>query len=254
MATRKIIAFSSPQNSGHVDVELPGDVPLQELLPDLIKTLFDNADSKDLENASLLNEEGELLDIKKSLDKNGIQNSETISIETGGNTQTISAIRQTQGIRSTKRSANHKKPAVSAGEDGSVKPTSELAKDRRGQLGKARKSGIKVEHPCLLYENDDQGYLFILGSPLSSIGRPKRDYKPNIDLSEIDLHKVSSRHHAEIEKKGSKFVLRALETTNGMRVNESDMDVNETRVLQDNDVLQFGFQGVKLVFRLPPKK
>lgn len=251
MSTRKIIAFSSSQNPGRVDVELPGNVPLQELLPDLMKTLFNTVGPEDLKNVSMSNEEGDLLDLKKSLDKNGILNSETISVDTGISTLTIPTIRQSQGARSIRENGDRRNTSEFIVENEVSRPITELAKDRRGHLRRVGRQEIKVEQPCLIYDADDQGFIFVLGNAVSSIGRPKGDYKPNIDLSEIDLEKVSSRPHAEIEKKGNTYILRALKTTNEMFVNGAEIASDETRALKDKDVLQFGFQGVKLVFRLP---
>jgi hypothetical protein len=247
MSTRKIISFSAADGSELVDVELPGDIPLRELMPDLLKTLFQDAETREIAKFVLLNEEGEPLDLKKTLEKNEIRNSETISIET----ETLLPTLPSTTPKHRSHLNNQRKQAALPDQEPSIKPVSEVAKDRRGQLHKAGKQEFKVEHPCLLFDHEDQAYIFILGNPLSSIGRPKGNYKPDIDLSEIDIDRISSRPHAEIEKKDSSYILRALKTTNEMFVNGAEMDFNETRVLEDNDVLQFGFQGVKLVFRLP---
>lgn len=233
-----------------MDVELPGDIPLKELLPDIFKVLLQNPEAKDLKNISLRNEEGDSLDVKKSLDAQNILNSEILWIDFGdGSKQAHPARKQPPVLQANgtkkKKVTENRKPSQS------VQPINEIATDRRGQIKLREKAEFKVEHPCLLYEGDEKGYVFILGDSLASLGRPKKDYRPDIDLSEIDIAKVSSRPHAEIEKKDGKYFLRALKATNGMFVNSAEMALNETRMLEDRDVLQVGFQGVKLVFRMP---
>lgn len=251
MPTRKLITFSTIGNSELVDVELPGDAPLKELIPDLAAVLFDNHKRLPLEEISLFDLEGRRVNLAKSLDAQKILNSERLLIQVGKETQAASP---DPGEKSIMLNTGKWALPVSRKLISPDDALNELAKDRRGSINLGLPSDLELEHPCLLYEDGLRGYLFILDDSIASIGRPRQGYQPDIDIGEIDVAKVSSRPHAEIEKIGKKFVLRALKATNGMFVNDAEVPENEVRILEDRDVLQFGFQGVRLIFRLANTK
>lgn len=252
MPTRKLVTFSTIENNELVDIELPGNVPLKELLPELSTILFDNAHNIALGDLSFFDEEGKRISLTKSLDAQKILNSERLWIQFGNQAQPLE---QSPQYRVRQLPGSRRKPAAAQKLSGPGDALNEIAKDRRGSIKTGTSPELKIDQPCLLYDEGERGYIFFLGPSLVGIGRPKQGYKPDIDLSEIDIAKVSSRPHAEIEKKGAKYLLRTLKAKNGMFVNDAELSQNETRVLEDGDVLQFGFQGAKLSFRLPePKK
>jgi len=70
----------------------------------------------------------------------------------------------------------------------------------------------------------------------------------------LDVDMRSSRQHAIIQKSGDAFELHALRTTNGTFINGQELPTGQACRLSNRDIIQFGFRGVKLIFRLPGKK
>ncbi|HEY43964.1 MAG TPA: FHA domain-containing protein, partial [Anaerolineae bacterium] len=126
-----------------------------------------------------------------------------------------------------------------------VAATNPSPKDRRGTLAPPRSVRFPIHEPSLI---SSQGVIFVLGKPPITIGRSSREHQPDIDLTEIDIEIVSSRQHAEIHAEGDRFVLIPKQTTNGTFVNGVELLPEEKHTLKDEDVLQFGFEGVELIF------
>lgn len=250
MATRKIITFRANDSNELVDIEMPGDVALAELMPDLFKVLFQGAKNKDLQKVILKNEDEEILEMSKTLDEQDVLNSETILIDL--NNGTASQKRRALPAKEKRAKTNGKTAAPDTDSASDFMDAfNQIANDRRGLIMVPGKEELQVEHPCLVFEGENRGYMFVLGDSRISIGRPKGSYQPDIDLTEIDTEKVSSRPHGEIEKKDDRFIFKAMKATNGTFLNAEEMATNENRILEDKDVIQFGFTGVKLTFRLP---
>jgi len=106
-----------------------------------------------------------------------------------------------------------------------------------------------VEKPVLIHP---EGYMIILGTPPVLIGRHGGSEPVHVDLTEFEKDRlVSSRRHAEIISEDGEFYLRALKTRNGTFVGRDEILPGVSRLLKDNDVIQFGSGGVRLIFRKP---
>ena len=91
--------------------------------------------------------------------------------------------------------------------------------------------------------------MFLLDQLPLIIGRTGKGGTPDIDLSEWDAKMIVSRKHAVIEQAKGGLLLRSEKTTNGTFVNGVEVPAGESRILRDGDRIQFGFQGLELVFK-----
>lgn len=108
---------------------------------------------------------------------------------------------------------------------------------------------IPVEQPSLFHP---EGFQIILGKPPILIGRQGGNRPVQVDLSEFEKDRlISSRCHAEIILNKSEYCLRAFNTRNGTFIGRDELKPDEVRALKDNDILQFGTGGVRFIFRLP---
>jgi hypothetical protein len=108
---------------------------------------------------------------------------------------------------------------------------------------------MPVEQPSLIHPD---GFQIILGQPPILIGRQGGEKPVQVDLSEFEKGRlISSRRHAEIILKKSEYCLRAFNTRNGTFIGRDELKPDEVRPLRNNDIIQFGVGGVRLVFRLP---
>lgn len=72
--------------------------------------------------------------------------------------------------------------------------------------------------------------------------------RPEIDLSEIDAYKTTSRKHAKLVCEGGRFfVVEEIGTANGTFVNGARVATGTPVEVKDGDWIQFG--GVKTIFR-----
>jgi pSer/pThr/pTyr-binding forkhead associated (FHA) protein len=69
-----------------------------------------------------------------------------------------------------------------------------------------------------------------------------------VDLTELDSEFAASRRHAEIYREQGHHVLVALKTTNGTFLDGAELHPGERRTLRGGEVIQFGFQGVELMY------
>jgi len=92
--------------------------------------------------------------------------------------------------------------------------------------------------------------LFHLVSTRVAIGRfdPVTGLKPEVDLSELDLNRSVSRHHARLTlDAGAYAVTEEVGALNGTFINGKKLVSGKPEPIQDGDVLNLGM--VKLVFR-----
>jgi hypothetical protein len=82
----------------------------------------------------------------------------------------------------------------------------------------------------------------------NTVGRHDRltDYKPDIDLADLDNERGVSRKHAELTYANGAIVLRDTGSINGTRVNGGTLAVKVDCYLRDGDEVTFG--GVHAVF------
>ncbi len=86
------------------------------------------------------------------------------------------------------------------------------------------------------------------------VGRvdPKRNIRPEIDLSGVDPRMTVSRQHARIRYERTFFYIEDLKSHNKTRLGELTLTPLKAELLQHGDVVQFG--SVRMVFRVPGMK
>jgi hypothetical protein len=85
----------------------------------------------------------------------------------------------------------------------------------------------------------------------TTIGRqdPVTGIEPDVDLTDVDSHRSTSRRHARIDRRGARFFLtEEIGTTNGTFVNGRRLATGVPTELQSGDEVQFGL--VRLRFRV----
>lgn len=99
----------------------------------------------------------------------------------------------------------------------------------------------------------DSGTEFRLSqSSETTIGRhdPVTGIDPDVDLSEVDEKRSTSRRHAKIYRRGDKFFLvEEIGTMNGTYVDGEALETGVPRQIEPGNELQFGL--VELEFRVP---
>jgi CRP-like cAMP-binding protein len=92
--------------------------------------------------------------------------------------------------------------------------------------------------------HEDTGIEFFLSAGSeSTIGRhdPVTGIHPDVDLSEVDTQRSTSRRHAKIYRRGSKYFLtEEIGTTNGTFVNSTKLETGVPFEFAIGDELQFG--------------
>lgn len=83
------------------------------------------------------------------------------------------------------------------------------------------------------------------------VGRvdPKRNVRPEIDLTPIDPRMTVSRQHARIRYEKTFFYIEDLKSRNKTRLGELTLTPLKAELLQHGDVLHFG--SVRMVFKVP---
>lgn len=234
MTRRCFITLRTPDSPQSVDVELPEDQPISRLLPDLLKVMGWPQPSRELKiGYRLTTEDGRPVASQDTLASLNINNFENIWISTIQPEQSGELL--VPGAESQSESPS----GLQSPEERRTPPQSPVTVEVN-----------LIDQPCLVSES---GVIFILGQPPITIGRPSGELKPAIDLSELDINQRSSRQHAVIQRKGSTYELEAKRTVNGTFINGLELTAGQSHPLQDKDVIQFGFSGVKLTFRLPKK-
>jgi predicted component of type VI protein secretion system len=90
--------------------------------------------------------------------------------------------------------------------------------------------------------------VFPVNKLTNTVGRHDRltDYKPDVDLADVDTERGVSRKHAELTYTNGAIVLRDTGSINGTRVNGGALAVKVDCYLRDGDEVTFG--GVHAVF------
>ena len=103
----------------------------------------------------------------------------------------------------------------------------------------------------------ENGSTYPLTSKITMIGRndPKSGIFVEIDLASlVDDPKIISRKHAQIEQEGDRFYLVDLGSVNGTKLNGQRITPKERKPVWDGDVIEFGRNGVQMVFQGGGKK
>ncbi len=121
-----------------------------------------------------------------------------------------------------------------------------------------RAAGNGVEEGVLAYlvyePEGGKAQHFAISSNYVIVGRidPKRNIRPEIDLSGIDSRMTVSRQHARIRFEKTFFYIEDLKSRNKTRLGELTLTPLKAELLQHGDILHFG--SVRLVFRVPGMK
>jgi hypothetical protein len=222
MTQRLFITLGSRQRKDRVLLEMPGDLPVREMLKDLAQVV----DWKELaeipsSTLGLETEEGEPLAESQTLTDAGVSSSDLLFL-TSKQPQKSPAPKEMEGDA-----------------PGSPEPT-------------ADKSSVSERVQEILRQPrlaGPRGLVFLMGKPRLVVGRAGKGSTPDIDLTEWDTKMIASRKHAVIEKTKDGFILRPEKTTNSTFVNGVEVPAGDSRILKEGDRIQFGFQGLELVFQ-----
>jgi hypothetical protein len=200
-------------------LEVPTDIPVVDLLPDLPFFLrWPNGDPGPSDRFGLETEDGAELPDRLTLPECGVSTSDVL----------ILAARTPQD----------------ASLIGGAQP----------ELGEARSeppSSIPDPLAAFLTQphfRTDSGTFFLLEHPPILIGRTTRADMGFINLSDWDLHMIASRTHALCTCENADFFLTPFPTTNGTFLNGIEAIPGTAYRLRSHDRVQFGFHGVELTF------
>jgi hypothetical protein len=220
MDNRFLITVCSDRFHDEILLETQGDLAMGELLPDILKILNwpIAVDGKTVHYS--LRTEDKTLGAAETLASAGVVNFDPLWISPGEADQ---------------------------GEAAQAAPPQEGQLDLRDIAPYWTR--IPVESPALIHPD---GYMLILDTPPVLIGRHGGDEPVQVDLSEFEKGRlISSRRHARIVCEHEEYYLQAFKTRNGTFIGRDELQPGESRRLKNNDVIQFGSGGVRLVFRKP---
>jgi hypothetical protein len=226
MAQRLFVTIGSRRRKDRILLELPGDQPIQELIPDLVQVVgWKELADVPRDTFFLETDEGERLPDGETLKNAGVTSSDLLFL----------CHREAQA-------ASVRQVAEKAA-TGAVEPKPESAENAAAA---ARAQEI-LQQPHLM---GPRGLVFLLSKSPVTIGRSGKGSTPDIDLAEWDSKMVISRRHAVIEKAKEGLSIKPEKTTNGTFINGVEVPAGESRVLQDGDKIHFGFKGLELVYKI----
>ena len=230
MTQRLFITLGSRQRKDRVLLELPCDQPIQGLIPDLIQVVGWKEFADIPPSAFYLEtEDGEKLPENQTLPDAGISSSDLLFL--------------------TPLEAQHITTKQAAGQG-------DQKKDEASSAAHAEPPAVSSQVQEILRQprlDGPRGLVFLMEKPQTIIGRSGKGITPDIDLSEWDPKMISSRKHAVIESTKDGFALRPEKTTNSTFVNGVEVPQGESRILHGGDRIQFGFQGLELIFKAAEK-
>ncbi|RME60527.1 FHA domain-containing protein [Candidatus Parcubacteria bacterium] len=219
-------------------VEVPGNEKIGTFLPDLVKVLHPPGYQGLFESVSYcLYWEDQLLPEDRSLEDLGVQNSDVLTLRL----EEVHATKESQQCDAVKASAGVKTMPF-----GSLPPAPQISETLSPW------DAIEIDRPSLI-STSPFGWVFEIGMPPMVIGRPDRGFIPDIDLTDLDKRRnfVASRRHAEIIMVNEQLAIKALKTLNGTFVNGQELLPGKWHILKNNDEIQFGRRGVKVIYRTP---
>jgi hypothetical protein len=211
--------IGSRRSRDRVVIEMPSDVAIGKILPDLLKVL----EWKEFPAGTAVafeSEEGVVLPDQLTLDALGVTSSDFLYI------------------------AEKQKPDLPPSQ-GNNSPLTVPEGD------------IVALEPCSPHLNDwdmlpqligPDGLRFVLDAPCLVVGRKTKGMNPDLDVSKWDTKMVVSRKHAIVEKMSDFLQITPEKTTNGTFVNNEEITAGQSHRLQDGDSIQFGFQGPVFIF------
>ena len=228
MTQRLFITLGSRRRKDRILLELPGDQPIQGLIPDLIQVVGWKELADIPSDAFFLEtDEGERLPDGKSLRDAGVSSSDLLFLS-----------------HQEARQSGENAAAQKAGS-----PEAASAPDAAGTAAAAHAQEI-LRQPHL---EGPRGLVFLLSKSPVTIGRSGKGGAPDIDLAEWDAKMVISRRHAVIEKGKDGLAIKPEKTTNGTFINGVEVPAGESRLLRNGDKIHFGFKGLELVFKAAEK-
>jgi hypothetical protein len=235
---RRFITLRAEHSLEELDLELPADRKIVDLIPEIVRALgWPEASAGETIEYQVFREAGELLDEAATLSGVGVENSDVLWIRVAGE-----ASRPAEGKVALPAASGgpKKQPAVPM----PVDPSAD-SQELRGSLPPPLDAGIEIARPSIVSR---QGFVFELKNSRTLIGRSGRGYEPDVDLTDLDPEFAASRRHAVIEAQGGEFEITALRTTNGTYVNGVELASGTKHRLSMGDEIQFGSEGVKLTF------
>lgn len=215
VSKRHFITIRTANSNQLIDLELPGDQPVGDLMENILRaTGLPTAILERKLTYYLLAENGKVIPPISTLTQAGVENFDQIYLE----------------------ATSDNAPAFVVTEDSVIGVADPFPSWLQ----------LPVQHSALLSES---GIMFILEKPVTLIGRRSQTQQPDIDLTRLDTEMVASRQHARIHRIDIGFEIESLPAKNGMFLNGAELIAGARRLLTNGDELQFGFSGVKLIFR-----
>lgn len=165
------------------------------------------------------------------------------------------AVLQVSGAVQLSRAQTSEMDTVSPQEDVTLRAT---LIERNGSPHPATAETVPMEPGTLAYltyeSEGGEPLRFPLKSAYVIVGRsdPKRDVRPDIDLTKVDPRMTVSRQHARIRYENQLFYIEDLKSRNKTRLGELTLTPLKAELLQHGDVLHLG--SVRVIFRVPGKK
>jgi len=100
------------------------------------------------------------------------------------------------------------------------------------------------------YLQSESGRNFNLVGAYTLLGRrdPRHNILPDIDLTELDTQKITSRRHACIEFDQKVYTVTDLESANGTSLNGQRLQSKKPEQLVEGDEITFGKNGLRFIF------
>ena len=221
--TLVIITLHSPSPRGTLDLELPGEAPLRNLLPELVRVLqLPPADGAGRPITYQLVHQAQ---------RRPLHEAETLldaRIVTGDVLSLVGAAPQMHAAPGGASTSHWGASALRQG------GSTELA-EVSGQALLRCASGMVIA-------------LDNYGKPELTVGRydARTGKAPDIDLSQDPAGNTVSRSHALLRKQGPQWILVSLSTRNPTWVGKTRLAPQQPRPLKQGDAITFG--GVKFVF------
>jgi hypothetical protein len=225
MPQRLFITLGSRQRKDRILLELPGDQPIQGLIPDLVQVVGWKELAVVPRDAFFLEtDEGERLPDGQTLKDAGVTSSDLLFLS-----------------HQEAKPVNEKAAAGKAGS-----PEAGSKPDSSASAAAAAHAQEILQQPHLM---GPRGLVFLLSRSPVTIGRSGKGGAPDIDLAEWDTKMVISRRHAVVEKIKDGVSIKPEKTTNGTFINGVEVPAGESRLLRDGDRIHFGFKGLELVYK-----